>query len=156
MTHFIEVDSGWVNASLVARIEYQKCRNPGLLFYSADKSVIGKKTCHSDFDPSDLAPIVPAAPGSTAVIILVVSSGDRPNEVMSFVRPIVAWRIVEGVAIPVLTEKPASSEHILIRSEDGTLTESNGIGSFKSVQDAESYFLRDAQQKWDPRIRRVA
>ena len=156
-THFIEVDDGWVNASHVARIELQKCKNPGLLFYSADKSVIGKKTCHSGFDPSDIAPIVPAAPGSTAVIISASNGNDRPSEALSWTYPIVGWRISEGAGTPILTDQITSDDHVLIQSKDGSLIGKEGA-VFANIAEARDHVLRLAQQSWDQRkqIRRVA
>ena len=44
MPHFIDCDDCWVNLDYVAKIGWQQCRDPGLLFYGTDGRIIGTKT----------------------------------------------------------------------------------------------------------------
>ena len=154
MPHFVNCDEGWVNLDHVVKIEYQQCRNAGLLFYGADgRSIIGTKTdCRYGFSLEQaVAPVVPAAAGATAVIISAVygeSHNGRPNETYAESVPIAAWRLVDTVAMPVLVEATLSDDTVLVVLPDGRLMEP-GSGIFDTIADAQAEVLRRAQARCD-------
>lgn len=152
MPHFIECDDGWVNLDHVARIEYQQCRNPGLLFCDADGRPIGKTNCPRGFDLDEaVARVVPAGVGATAVIISAFcgeTSLGRPDETYTVSAPIAAWRLAYGVAMPVFLEEPVSDDRIFFALPDGQLMEPDN-STFNTMADAQADVLRRAQGAWD-------
>jgi hypothetical protein len=153
MPHFISCDDGWVNLDHVVRICYQKCRNPGLLFYGTDGTSIGIKTnCPAGFDLDEaVAPMVAAAAGATAVVMSATcgeSPNSRPTETYAESVLIAAWRLVYDVAMPIFCEAPMPGDSVFIVLPDGRVMEPGG-GIFDSIADAQAWVLRRAQARWD-------
>jgi hypothetical protein len=160
MTQFVETNDGWVNLAHVAKIkERNNHANSGLIFYGVDGKVLGAKSCLDEpFNPSDISPVVvPAAPGSMAVVIWAVNNEEEcPYETETETFPIVAWAIVEGVGRPILPNKGLMDDGavVFIQLDDGRLVEScDGICA--NLTEAQEYVLNNARVKWDCQKRRL-
>jgi hypothetical protein len=81
---FIDTDDGMVNLDHVVGI---KNTHFGLSFYGPNGTLIGnKRKCRPSDIVKDLAPIIPAAPGFTAIVMSALDDyddcgGGRPVEV---------------------------------------------------------------------------
>jgi hypothetical protein len=153
MPYFINCDEGWVNLDHVVKIEYQRCRNPGVLFYGADGTSIGIKTdCAAEFNLEEaIAPVVAAAAGATAVVMSATcgeSPNGRPTETYAESVPIAAWRLVYNVAMPIFVEAPMPGDSVFVVLPDGRVMEPGG-GVFDTTADAKEGVLRRAQVRWD-------
>jgi hypothetical protein len=156
MSHFVECDAGWINLDHVARIREVREKNTdrarrNLIFENADGTEMGRQTW-ATCDLEEMAPIVPAASGASAIIVWTFAdSGDhdaRPDTVLFDHVPVVAWRVVHGGAIPVLLQATTSSEIVLIPLPDGRLCLPEDA-VYEGLEEAKRCLLLRAQGDWD-------
>src|SRR5690348_7291985 len=110
MAHFVPCDRGWINLDHVASIREVREKNTdrarrNLIFENADGREIARQTW-ATCDLEEMAPVVPAAAGATAIVVWIFAESDghgaRPDTVLFDQVPVVAWRLAYGGAIPVL------------------------------------------------------
>jgi hypothetical protein len=152
MGELINCRDGWVNADHVALVRervdgkgYRTCVLEG-----PDGRTLGE-TPQSWWDLSPLfCPVVPAHPGSVALLIAVMDDEGRPTEKDIFIDewPIIAWRISTHSAEPVFAQSPATDERVLICMPGGKLWEAE-VNMYESLEAAKVQILQDAQRRWD-------
>lgn len=100
--------------------------------------------------------VVPAAPGTRAVIIGICPdlNGRRPTglDVGGGEYPVVAWRVLEEFAVPVLACDVSDDNHCFVIEPDGSLLAAHPYQEhlgFENLDVAKACILAFAQHDWD-------
>jgi hypothetical protein len=114
MARFIRVDEGWINLDHVGQIIGREAPK----FYTADRKYLGTRGAAGDFGDVELeiGDVVPARPGDVAVVMRTTAEDVAVKRV-----PIVAWRVMDSDAVPVLVDAPWRNDFVFVEQPDGKL-----------------------------------
>ena len=153
---FVHTDEGRLNLAHVARIKNTGPRGGKWwrIFYGANGERLGAND-DPDLDIETLmAPIVPAAPGTTVVLIYhphTEASRPEPDDIWVETVPVLAWRCTSLGAVPIIFEdEDLRNARILHPLPDGRFL-APGDRTFETVGEAVASALQDAQEAWDLR-----
>jgi hypothetical protein len=149
MAHFIETDEGLINLDHVIRITHNS-KGESVLHTVDGKSTIGCELLSKDEDLRGT--IIPAAPGTEAVVLAIWASVGRPTETSSIhvrAEPIIAWREANGYATPVFLQSLLAAEYAFLAVRDGVRELAYDGGTFATLEDARADVLSQAQRRWD-------
>ena len=154
---FVLTNEGYINLDHVTQIKpfWKNGGDTKHILYGRDGRSLGS-TEDPDFDLEALtAPIVPAAPGTTIVIIGICHSngGARPapDDLWREEVPVLAWRCMSRGAEPVIWDQDSlKHDTVFHRMPGGSLMIPGGC-SYETRGEAEQAILEHAQEGWDLR-----
>jgi hypothetical protein len=150
---FVYTREGHINLRHVARVETAWLAGGAIrhLFYNVTGDLIGKSD-DQDFDIEKLtAPVVPAARGTSVVLIYRPHrEASRPEEgdVWAEYVPVLGWRLTQSGAQPVIHDEVDLESARVLHPFNGRFL-CPGDQTFETVARAVADTLRDAQEVWD-------
>jgi hypothetical protein len=101
--------------------------------------------------PDDL--IVPATPGTTVPVLWYKLGHEPPTEtdIGLYRLPVVAWRVTDAQARPVILALPVDATLPLVELPDGSWCEPWGQRHYATLDTAKADMLRFAKRTWDER-----
>lgn len=153
---FAKTNDGCVNLAHVATVKttWGRAGKQRHILFGGNGVALGEAEDDS-FDVETMtAPVVPASPGTTVILIHQPHiEGQRPktDDVWSEEVPVIAWRCLSFGAFPItLDDEDLKQTRILHPLPNGELL-APGDQTFESLDQAMANTLRDVQDQWDRR-----